>query len=97
MKSKAILVALLALAFQAQAASVSRSDAESAVRAWAAGGRRHLGVSFGSGAVEKSASHSTTNGAVFYSVKLRGGGTVFTSADTSVTPIIAFTAATNDF
>ena len=87
MKSKAILLALLALAFQAQAASVSRSDAESAVRAWAVGGRRHLGVGFGSGTVEKSAAHSTTNGAVFYSVKLSGGGTVFTSADTSIVPI----------
>ena len=97
MKSKAILLALLALAFQAQAASVSRSDAESAVRAWAVGGRRHLGVGFGSGAVEKSAAHSTTNGAVFYSVKLSGGGTVFTSADTSIVPILAFTSATNDF
>lgn len=89
MRSKAIFMALLALVFQAQAVPVTQSDAESAARAWAQRGR-HMGVALGS-VVRASAEHQTDNGAKFYAVKF-GGGTVFTSGDTEVEPIVAFTS-----
>ena len=95
MKSKAIFVALLALAFAARAARVSQSEAAGAASVWAARGGA-FGIKFGR-SVESSATHTTTNGAVFYSVKMRGGGTVFMSSDTEMNPVIAFTASSGDF
>ena len=89
MRSKAIFMALLALAFQAQAVPVSQSDAESAARAWAQRGR-HMGVALGQ-RIQATARHKTATGAKFYAVKL-SGGTVFTSGDTEVEPIVAFTS-----
>ena len=89
MRSKAIYMALLALAFQAQAVPVLQSDAESAARAWAQRGR-HMGVALGR-SVEDSVQLQTESGTTFYAVKM-GGGTVFTSGDTEVEPIVAFTS-----
>ena len=88
-------MALLALAFGAQGASVSRATAEFAASGWAQGGG-NLGVYLG-GRVESSAEHVTTNGATFYSVKMYGGGTVFMSSDTDMEPVIAFTDSAEDF
>ena len=88
-------MALLAFAFAAQGASVSRETAEFAASGWALGGGK-LGVYFGGG-VESSAEHVTTNGATFYSVKMYGGGTVFMSSDTEMEPVIAFTDSAEDF
>ena len=76
MRSKAIFMALLALAFGAQAASVSQEEAVLAARGWVADGGA-LGTYIGQG-VESAATHVTTNGATFYSVKMWGGGTLFT-------------------
>lgn len=96
MRSKAILMALLVLAFGGvEAASVDRNQAEAVARAWAARGRV-LGARFGK-RVEKSAEHATDDGAKFYSVKMRGGGTVFVSSDDESEPVVAFTSSTNDF
>ena len=95
MRSKAIFMALLALAFGAQGASVSRETAELAACGWAQNGAA-LGARIGF-SVESSAEHATTNGAVFYSVKMWGGGTVFMASDTEIEPVIAFTDSNFDF
>ena len=96
MRSKAILMALLALAFSGvEAVPVSQNQAASAARALALGAKAfkaQLGTS-----VEKVAAHSTTNGALFYAVKMKEGGTVFLSGDTEQDPIIAFTSDSHDF
>ena len=94
-KSKALMLALLAFAFAAHAAPVSQSDAKLAAKAWVAR-EGMLGARMGKN-VEKVAAIATTNGAVFYAVKMAGAGTVIMSSDTAYTPVIAFTAATNDF
>ena len=89
MKSKAILMALLAFAFQAQAVPVTRTQASVAARTWAS-----KGTAFGQAVqavVEQTSEHAATNGATFYSVLLRGGGTVIVSGDTDEEPIVAFT------
>ena len=96
MRSKAIFMALLALAFQAQADFVSSSDATAAANAWASRGR-HLGLYLGQRAVGPAAVHTTSARKSFYSVKLSGGGTVFLSGDTEAEPIIAFTSDPSDF
>ena len=96
MRSKAILMALLALAFSGvEAAPISRDQAASAVGAWVRSGR-HLGVRHGT-QVEKSATLTTDGGKTFYAFKLKGGGTVFTSSDTESEPIVAFTSSSADF
>ena len=96
MRSKAIFMALLALAFQAQAGLVSSSDATAAANAWAARGR-HFGLYLGQRAEGAAVAHATSNQKTFYSVKLTGGGTVFVSGDTEAEPIIAFTSDPSDF
>ena len=88
-------MALLALAFGAQGASVSIETAELVASGWAHGGGA-LGAYLGGG-VESSAEHVTTNGATFYSVKMYGGGTVFVSSDTKQEPVIAFVGSKGDF
>ena len=95
MKSKAIFMALLALAFQAQAASVSQSQAVSAASRWAQSGRV-LGTRLGS-EVDLSGvkTYSVSPEASFHAVPFKNGGMVFVSADTESEPIIAFTATTN--
>ena len=95
MRSKAIFMALLALAFAAQGALVSQETAEVAASGWASRGKT-LGVPVGL-QVEKSAAHVTTNGATFYSMKMYGGGTVFMSSDTEMEPVLAFTDSADDF
>ena len=95
MRSKAIFMALLALAFGAQAASVSQEEAVLAARGWVADGGA-LGTYIGQG-VESAATHVTTNGATFYSVKMWGGGTLFLSSDTEMEPVIAFAGTLRDF
>ena len=87
MKSKYILVALLALAFQAQAYHVSQSEAEGAASVWAGAGSA-LGVSLGSN-VKSVYAHTLTNGYAFYAVKL-DGGTVIMTSDTTLDPVVAF-------
>lgn len=103
MRLKIALVAVLALVVQAQGAPVSPSEAASAVRGWAASGE-HLGVGFrdrldfSSGAVETTAVHTASSGAVFYTVKFKNGcGTVFLSGDTELEPVISFTASSRDY
>ncbi len=95
MRSKAIFMALLALVFGARAATVSQEDAKVAALGWAVEGG-HLGVRMGS-IVESAATHVTTNGATFHSVKMFGGGTVFMSGDDEFPPVIAFTGDTLDY
>ena len=94
MKSKAILMALLAFVFQAQAVPVSRSQASAAARAWVS-----RGSAFGQAvqaSVEQTTQHAAANGATFYSVRLRGGGTVIVSGDTDEEPIVAFSPRSVD-
>ena len=89
MRSKAIFVALLALAFAAQGARVSESDAACAARAWAGSGEK-LGVRLGAG-VESVREFAVTNGYSFYAVKL-DGGTVIMTSDTTFEPVVAFSS-----
>ena len=87
MRSKAIFVALLALAFGAQAAHVSQEEAAVAAGAWAGTGEK-LGVRLGAD-VESVREFSVTNGYSFYAVKV-GGGTVIMTSDTALEPVVAF-------
>lgn len=96
MRSKAIFMALLALAFGAQGASVSSDTARSAARAWMQRGSGAFQASVNA-VVEKVTSHNTGSDVPFYAVKMSGGGTVFVSGDTKVGPIIAFVPSSADF
>ena len=92
MRSKAIFMALLALAFGAQAEPVSQSDAASVARAWMQRNVRHHGRGkMRQMRVRKAMTHKTSDGTEFHSFRMQGGGTVITSADTENAPIIAFT------
>ena len=92
MRSKAIFMALLALAFGAQGAPVSEEDAAVAVRQLIRSGRV-LGAAMGQ-AVDMSRVRKLArqNAPAFYEVPLVGGGIVYTSADTDLEPIVAFTS-----
>ena len=89
MKSKAILVALLLLAFGAEAARVSQSEAADAARAWAKADRA-LGVRLGA-RVKETREYAVTNGYSFYAVKMEGG-TAIMSSDSDLEPVIAFSS-----
>ena len=92
MRSKAIFMALLALAFGAQAEPVSQSDAASVASAWMQRNVRHHGRGkFRPMRVRKAMTHKTSDGTEFHSFRMQGGGTVITSADTEDAPVIAFT------
>ena len=90
MKSKAILVALLAFAFAAQAVPVSERQARLAARAWAAAGSK-FGSRLGS-SVESVRKFCLTNDASFFAVKMSGGA-VIVSGDSDDSPIIAMSSA----
>ena len=95
MKSKAIFLALLALAFGARAVPVSVEQAKGVARAWA---RRSMAMQTLIGETVENVSYDvTSNGASFYAVKMLGGGTVFTSGETEIEPIIAYTPSSEDF
>ena len=92
MRSKAIFMALLAFTFGAQAVPVSQSDAASVARAWMQRNVRHHGLGkMRPMRVRKAMTHRTSDGTEFHSFRMRGGGTVITSADTENAPVIAFT------
>ena len=92
MKSKAILVALLLLAFGAEAARVSQSEAADAAKAWAGSGRP-LGVRLGT-RVKETREYAVTNGYSFYAVKMEGGIAIM-SSDSELEPVIAFSSNEN--
>ena len=95
MRSKAIFMALLALVFGAQAVPVSPEQAKGVARAWA---RRSTSMRGLIGETVESVSYDKTeNGAPFYAVKMVGGGTVFTSGETEIEPVIAYTSSREDF
>ena len=90
-----VLVLALGLIANAFSDEVSADDAARAVGAWAKAGAT-LGARLGT-SVGATTAHVTTDGVRYYAVKLREGGTVFTSADTEMEPIVAFTAGSDDF
>ena len=93
MKSKAIAMALLAFAFQAQAVFVSQPQAVCVARAWARSGKV-LGTGFGAGA--RVASVDTIpiiDGLALHAVKMVNGSTIFVSGDTALEPVVAFSPA----
>ncbi len=94
MKRSVLFMALLSLVFQASAVPVTVNEAARAARAWVSRGGT-LGARLGD-AVERAATQTLPNGTKLYSVRMRGGGTVFLSADTEREPIIAFTGETTD-
>ena len=91
MRSKAILVALLAFAFVAQATPISERQATLAARAWAVASKR-FGTRLGS-SVEQVRELALTNGASFFAVKMKGGGAVIVSGDSEDLPIVAMSSA----
>ena len=95
MKSKAVFMALLALVFQVQARPVIESEAATAARAWAYRGET-LGARMGT-SVDAVTSQQTQKGVTFFAVRMKNGGTVFTSSDTEDEPILAFTPSTASF
>ncbi len=95
MKRQAIFMALLALAFQAQAVPVSVNEAARAARAWVSRGGT-LGARLGD-VVSRATTQTLPSGAKVHAVQMRGGGAVFLSADTDFMPVIAFTSADADY
>lgn len=94
MKSRVLLMALLALALQARAVPVSVEQAKSAARAWALRGGT-LGARLGT-SVADVAMQTLPSGATLYAVRMSGGGTVFLASDTEREPVIAFTGEATD-
>lgn len=93
MRSKVIVMALLAFALGGtEAAPVSGERVASLVRAWASS-KATMGEKFASSAVRLTKEHRTPGGVKFYTVHLADGGVAMTSADTEIEPIIAFTSA----
>ena len=95
MKRQAIFMALLALAFQAQAVPVSVDEAARAARAWVFRGGT-LGARLGD-VVERATTQTLPSGAKVHAVQMRGGGAVFLSSDTELAPVIAFTSDDADY
>lgn len=94
-RSKAFLMALLALALHAQGAFVSTEQAGRAALGWARSGyakNLNIGTS-----VEKVSTFKLADDVSFYAVKMNGGGTVFMSSDTESEPVVAYTTETNDY
>lgn len=94
MKSKAIVLALLAFAIgRMWAVSVTEQEVAVAASAWAGTGEA-LGVTFDRqvGSTERLQSD---DGDAFYVVRMRGGGTIVMSSDTESEPIVAFSANPN--
>lgn len=94
MKNKIIMLALLALAFQVQAIPVTQSQAALAARAWVRRGGM-LGAKIGN-TVLAVKTQVTTDGAPYHVVQMTGGGTVITSGDTEVEPVVLFSGETID-
>ena len=94
MKRQVLLMVLLSLAFQASAVPVSAEQAKSAARAWVSRGGT-LGARLGD-AVARATAQTLPNGTTLYAVRMRGGGTLFLSADTEREPVIAFTGEAAD-
>lgn len=95
-KSKAIVLALLALALgmQAGAVTVTSSEAALAAQAWM---RRGSNLGFRAGAIERTSELALPGEGRVYAVKVKDGGTVLVSDDTDREPIIAFTSSPVDF
>ena len=95
MRSKAILLALLTLAVgSVRAEFVDSSRAAAAARnvASSLSAQDRLGTT-----VESVAAHSTSNNAVFYTVKMKEGGTVFMSSDDEESPVIGYAPGKVDY
>lgn len=95
MRSKAILLALLTLAVgSVRAAFVEPSRAAAAARnvAPSLSARARLGTT-----VERVATHSTSNDAVFYAIKMKEGGTVFMASDDDEDPVIGYAPGAGDY
>ena len=94
MKRSVLFMVLLSLVFQASAVPVTVEQAKSAARAWVSRGGT-LGARLGD-AVARATAQTLPNGTTLYAVRMRGGGTVFLSADTEREPVIAFTGEATD-
>jgi len=76
-------------------APVDLEQAEMAAQAWAVRGET-LGAPMGE-RIENSAVHTTENGAKFYTVKTKGGGTIVMTSDDELEPVLAFTDEDTDW
>lgn len=92
MKSRALFLAALAVAFAAQAVPVSRNQAATAASAWARSGMA-LGARFGTAAdAARVRTVSVSTGIDYHVVPLTGGGSVVMSADTESEPVVLFSS-----
>ena len=95
MRSKAILMALLAFAFGGvEAMPLTKTQVTSAARKWASSGRV-LGTRIGT-KVLSATEFSVTNGYSYYAVRMEGGGTIFMPSDSEMEPVIAFVSGKPD-
>ena len=95
MRSKAILMALLAFAFgSVEAMPLTKTQVTAAAQRWARSGRI-LGARLGTKVLSVT-EFSVVNGYSYYAVRMEGGGTVFMSADSEMEPVIAFVSGTPD-
>lgn len=84
-------MAAVTIHFSVQATPVTAEQAARAARSWIRGGRsldRRLGSEVGSAEAVTAA-----NGAAFHVVKVKDGGFVVMSADTTIEPVIAFSSS----
>lgn len=97
-RSIVVSMTVLALAFAARAESVTLERAKLVARAWLA--REGRVASPLSAAIQRSSAVKLPElgGDVgFYAVKFQGGGTVFTSADDTAAPVVAFSEKDVEF
>ena len=90
---KALPLFFCAVAFVANAATVSVDTAKLAAGSWALSDAA-LGVAHGR-TVSGATVYDVGGKPGFYAVKLNGGGTLFLAADDDLSPIIAFTASSS--
>ena len=86
----ALVLALAMTAIQAAAREMTADEAGRAAAAWVRRDRVPLGTSFASADVAEVRTASDGDTPLFHVVRLVGGGVVVTSAESSLTPVIAF-------
>ncbi|MBQ3289998.1 MAG: C10 family peptidase [Kiritimatiellae bacterium] len=85
-----IAVALAMAALPAVARDISSDEAGRAAAAWARRDSAPLGTALSSADVAEVRTASDDAGPIFYVVSMAGGGVIVTSAESGVTPIVAF-------
>lgn len=89
-----VAMAVMAIAFAAQAVEVTSDQAQTAARNWVRRSAKHLTAEFASSDVRLAQTSKGEDGkALYHVVELEGGGFVVTSGDTELPPVIAFSGS----